>query len=90
MASEVGDGDEEKDEIMDIEEEKDTTDEACKELFSLESILLTYSRTCTYCYHLTCVYMQFSQSLRSHKITMGYYMVTIRDIVGTVAGGYIG
>ena len=89
MASEVGDGDEEKDEVMDIEEEKDTNDEACKELLSLESIL-PYNRTCTYCYRLICVYMQFSQSLRNHKITMGYYMVTIRDIVGTVAGGYIG
>ena len=38
MASEVGEADEEKDEVMDIEEGKDTTDEACKDLLSLESI----------------------------------------------------
>ena len=37
MASEVT---EEKDEVVDIEEEKDITDEARKELFSLESTAL--------------------------------------------------
>lgn len=41
MASEVADVDEETDGAMDIEEGKHTTDEAPKELFSLESILLT-------------------------------------------------
>ena len=43
MASEVTDVEEDKDEVMDLEEGKDTTDEARKELFSLESILQIYT-----------------------------------------------
>ena len=40
MASEIIEGEGQTDEVVDIEDEKNTTDEACKELFSLESILL--------------------------------------------------
>lgn len=90
MASEAADGDEENVEVMDIEEEKDTTDEAHKELFSLESILtihIAFDGTCTFCCFLKRV--QFSQSLRNHRTTMGYYMVTTRGIAGTVAGDCI-
>ena len=90
MASEAADVDEEHNEVIDIKEGKDTTDEAHKELFSLESILTVYiacGRTCTFCCFLKRV--QFSQSSRNHRITMGYYMVTTRDIAGTVAGDYI-
>lgn len=39
MASEVSTADKENDPVMDIEGAKDTTNEADKELFSLESIL---------------------------------------------------
>ena len=40
MASEVTDADEEKDEVVDIEEKKDIIDETRKGLFSLESTIL--------------------------------------------------
>ena len=39
MASEITEGDNIANEVIDIEDEKNTNDEASKELFSLESIL---------------------------------------------------
>ena len=51
MASEEADVDKENDEVMDIEEGKDTADEVHKELFSLESILIVHvvASTCAFC-----------------------------------------
>ena len=88
MASEEANVDKENAEVMDIEEGKDTADEAHKELFSLESILIVHvvASTCALCCCLK--RLQFSRSSRNHRITMGYYMVTTRGIAGTVAGGY--
>lgn len=92
MASEEANVDKENAEVMDIEEGKDTADEAHKELFSLESILIVHvvASTCAFCCCECCCLkrVQFSRSSRNHRITMGYYMVTTRGIAGTVAGGY--